>query len=108
MGNGSGVVNGVSVESPSLGGGEGNDDGRSDASAGFDESTSNKSTGLLYCRAVLYLGKDRPSSSLLDSSDLVSRERLLDGVECSDEVREELSEGERRSGSEYWFLRSDV
>jgi hypothetical protein len=51
------------------------------------------------------LGNDRPSSSLLDSSDL-SRETLLEGVECIDDVREELlSEGERRSGSEYWFLR---
>lgn len=45
--------------------------------------------------------KDTPSSSLLDSSDLVSRERLLEGVEWSDEVREELWEEERRSGSEY-------
>ena len=51
------------------------------------------------------MGNDRPSSSLLDSSDL-SRETLLEGVECIDDVREELlSEGERRSGSEYWFLR---
>ena len=54
------------------------------------------------------MGKDRASSSLLDSSDFVSRERLLAGVECRDEVREELGEGERRSGSEYWFLRSGV
>jgi hypothetical protein len=55
------------------------------------------------------LGNDRPSSSLLDSSDLGSRETLLEGVERIDDVvEEELSEGERRSGSEYWFLRMGV
>jgi hypothetical protein len=40
---------------------------------------------------------------------LVLRETLLDEAECSDDVRdEELNDGERRSGSEYWFLRRDV
>jgi hypothetical protein len=38
----------------------------------------------------------------------VPREILLEGVECSDDPWEELSDGERRSGSEYWFLRSGV
>jgi hypothetical protein len=51
------------------------------------------------------LGKERLSSSLLDSSDRVSRERLLEGVDRSDEVRDEPGECMRRSGSEFWFLR---
>jgi hypothetical protein len=35
----------------------------------------------------------------------VSRERLLEGVERSDEAREDVDDCRRRSGSEFWFLR---
>ena len=52
----------------------------------------------------------RPSSSLLDSSSLVSRERLLEDSECSEEARDDSdwSAWARRSFSEKWFLRGEV
>ena len=60
MGNGSGVVNGVSEESPSLGegDGEGNAEGRITAGAvsafaGAGVSISKEAVSFRYCRAVL-------------------------------------------------------
>ncbi len=51
------------------------------ANAIVDGSAGHESIGLSYWRWVRRMRKDTPSSSLLDSSDLVSRERLLEGVE---------------------------
>jgi hypothetical protein len=48
----------------------------------------------------------RTSSSLLDSSSLVSRDRLLEDSECSEEARDD-SDWARRSLSEKWFRRGD-
>lgn len=98
------------VTGASEGAGEGS--GTSVVSKGLEGGSPRK---CLLLSAWPYAGKARPpssSSSLLvdSSSDLRSREKLLAEVDWTDEVREELSEEERRSvrsEKEHWLRRRE-
>jgi hypothetical protein len=102
------VVRDVSEEYGSIGEGEGERGRRVVVSRGEVGSALRVSCLVFRCRmGALYRAKDSPSSSLLDSSDLNSPERLLDEVERIDEVRDEPGECTRRSGSEAGFRRRE-
>lgn len=101
----SGVVKCVSVERPSIGEGEGERCRRALLRGTVVGATLSDAVGSICHDETFFERMQSPSSSLLDSSERVSKERLLDDVDRREDVREELGECTRRLGSEFWFFR---